>query len=87
MNNLIELDSALVELEVARDKALTISCDLKEDYFSMREPKDWFLQANYDVSALKIQVVLDYLYQIKDITDTLRTLVENEFQKAKGEGA
>lgn len=87
MNNLIELDSALVELEVARDKALTISCDLKEDYFSMREPKDWFLQANYDVSALKIQVVLDYLYQMKDITDTLRTLVENEFQKAEGEGA
>lgn len=87
MNNLIELDSALVELEAARDKALTISCDLKEDYFSMREPKDCFLMANYDASALKAQVVLDYLYQMKDITDTLRTLVENEFQKVKGEGA
>lgn len=87
MNNLAELDSILVELEEAKDKALAISSDLKADYFSMREPEDWFLMANYDVSALKAQVVLDYLYQMKDMIDALRKLVEDEFTKAKGEVA
>ena len=80
MNNLTEL----VELEIAKDKALAISSDLNDDYFNMGEPEDWFLMTNYNTSALKSRIVFDYLNQIEEITNTLRTLVDDEFKKAKG---
>lgn len=87
MSSLCELDSKLVEVELAHEKAAVICNDLKEDYFGERDPEDWFLKCYYDASAIKAQILMDYLHETEAAIEALRELVNKEFEAAKSKVA
>lgn len=84
---LIDMDNALSDAEITWDKVAVICSDVKEGYFSEREPEDWFLKAYYDQSGTKIQILLDYLHSMKESIKTLRELIDKEFEEKKEKAA
>ena len=86
-NMLIDIDSELVDLELTWDKAAVMCSDVREGYFSEKEPKDWFLKTYYDESGIKLQILLDYLYTMRKSMEELRTLLNKEFEKESRKAA
>ena len=87
MKNFIEVDSRLTDLELVWDKIAVICNNVKDDYFSETEPDDWFLKAYYNESGVKVQILLDYLYMMKESIKVLRELLDEELHRKNEEAA
>lgn len=87
MKNFIEVDGSLTDLELAWDKIAVICNNVIEDYFSKTEPDGGFLKAYYNESGIKVQILLDYLYIMKESIETVRKLLDEEFEMKKENAA
>lgn len=82
-NVMIELDSAIIELELAHIKANTMCDALYNDYFDKEDPEEWLLKAYYNESCVKNQILSDYIREMKSSLDKIRQLVETEIDTSR----
>ncbi len=82
VKNLYELDNSLSDLEIAHNKANTICDDLKQGYFSGGEPDELLLKCGYQSAETKMDILTDYLFEIKKAMEALRESVNEEFEIA-----
>ena len=85
MENLITAASdVLTGIETAFEKAKNICDDLDQNYFSIdTDDKDgkYLLVYYYNSACVKSDIVIDYLFQMKELINEMRTLVNKQCEQ------
>lgn len=84
---LLKMESTIIELKSARDKSDVILNDLRQGYFSMETFDGKTLEYYYQTAVLKADVIFDYIFGMKKNLEELESLFDVIWDKAKTEFA